>query len=365
MGLSTTISAVAFLAADFAVAHMMMASPVPGGSYVPGSEINTYPIGSKQNLAFIGQAVHAGGSMQASITYDVAPDMNSVWKVIKSWEGGAVAIGQPGNMGDSASAPDPYTYTFEIPDIPAGNATFMWSWMNKVGNREMYAQCAPVVITGNDGPKANYDALPEVFKANIGNDCGTVPAKDVLYPNPGSVIERLNGDTTAFAAPTGAGCQNPTGGSDAQPTGAGADAQGAGASSPVQEGSVATNTNIPGGVFMTAPAGQSTTAVGQAVPTITTFAQDPPAATTMAQSPAFVGTTAAAPPAADPGSGGAMSGSCTSEGEFNCIGGTSYQQCASGRWSVTMPLAAGTKCTGGLGSVLNIVPVRRMVRFTA
>lgn len=342
---------------------------VAGGAYVPGSQINTYPIGSKQTLAFIGQAVHGGGSMQASISYDTSPDENSVWKVIKSWEGGAVAIGQDGNMGDSASAPDPYTYTFDIPDIPAANATIQWTWFNKIGNRELYAQCAPIVITGNGGSKANYDALPEVFKANIGNDCGTVPAMDVLYPNPGPVVERLNGDTTAFAAPTGAGCQKPTGGSDAQPTVAGAATLGSGASSPARQGSSAANTNTPGGVFMTVPVGQPTTAVVQASTAITTFAQAPPAATTVAQASSLVATIAANPSAAEPGSGsgsgGAMSGPCTSAGEFNCIGGTSYQQCASGIWSVSMPLAAGTKCTGGLGTVLNIVPARRMVRFTA
>jgi hypothetical protein len=389
MRLFTTAAAVSILAANFAGAHMMLVSPVrfsqpvatqgplnpdgsnwpcqqvAGGSYTPGAQMNIYPLGSKQIIALEGTAVHGGGSMQASITYDTDPDKNSVWKVIKSWEGGAVAIGQAGNMGDDATAPDPYTYTFEIPDIPVGNGTVQWTWLNKIGNRELYAQCAPIVITGNGGSKANYDALPDVFLANIGNDCGTVPAMDALYPNPGSVVERLNGDTTAFAAPTGAGCQKPTGGSDAQPTGAEATAQGLGASSPAQKGSSAANTNIPGGVFMTVSVGQSTSAMAQAAPSITSHAQAPPAATTVAQAPPAVVTTAAVVPAANSGSGSssAMSGSCVSEGEFNCIGGTSYQQCASGSWSVAMPLAAGTKCTGGLGSVLNIVPARRRVRF--
>ncbi|KAF7550258.1 hypothetical protein G7046_g8070 [Stylonectria norvegica] len=36
--------------------------------------------------------------------------------------------------------------------------------------------------------------------------------------------------------------------------------------------------------------------------------------------------------------------SCDSEGQWNCMT-SSWQRCASGRWSVEMQCAAGTKCT--------------------
>jgi hypothetical protein len=148
------------LAAGCARAHMFLATPVrfdqvpqvtagplladgsnypcqvgSSGQYTP-KQINTYPLGSSQMIALIGQAVHAGGSGQALLTYDTAPRPNSIFKVLKSFEGGFVAKGQTGNMGDSASAPDPYTYTFDVPkDIPTGNATIAMTWFNKVGVR--------------------------------------------------------------------------------------------------------------------------------------------------------------------------------------------------------------------------------------
>lgn len=38
---------------------------------------------------------------------------------------------------------------------------------------------------------------------------------------------------------------------------------------------------------------------------------------------------------------------CTNEGEWNCVGGKSFQRCASGQWSPLMAMAAGTTCEMG------------------
>ncbi|MCJ1250349.1 hypothetical protein MMC30_007575 [Trapelia coarctata] len=45
-------------------------------------------------------------------------------------------------------------------------------------------------------------------------------------------------------------------------------------------------------------------------------------------------------------------GSCSNEGEYNCISDIIFQRCASGQWSVPMSMAAGTSCatTFGTGS---------------
>lgn len=77
--------------------------------------------------------------------------------------------------------------------------------------------CAPIVLTGSGGPKSNYNALPDIFLANIGNGCTTVDGKDLVFPDPGAIIERLNGATTAFASAIGVGCKTGSGGP--QPTG--------------------------------------------------------------------------------------------------------------------------------------------------
>ncbi|KAF7562713.1 hypothetical protein G7046_g1406 [Stylonectria norvegica] len=47
------------------------------------------------------------------------------------------------------------------------------------------------------------------------------------------------------------------------------------------------------------------------------------------------------------GSGSAQTGVCTTEGQWNCVGGSQFQRCASGQWSVLQPMAAGTTCQAG------------------
>lgn len=75
--------------------------------------------------------------------------------------------------------------------------------------------CAVVTI-GGSSPKLKARALsgPSLFLANIGNGCTTAPNSDVLFPNPGSVIE-YGGSPSARAAPIGSTCASQvlTGGS--------------------------------------------------------------------------------------------------------------------------------------------------------
>jgi len=178
----------------------------PGVYDVEGAS-NVYALGSTNPLKFIGQAVHGGGSCQVSITYDTQPTRNSTWKIIKSIEGGCPAQNQTGNMGGDANAANPFEYDFTIPpDIPSGNITIGWTWFNKIGIREMYMNCGPATLTGTGGSMSNFYALPDMFKANINNGCGVPDNKDVVFPNPGKDVTRMNGATTAFAAPTGPSC---------------------------------------------------------------------------------------------------------------------------------------------------------------
>ncbi|EPE05022.1 glycoside hydrolase [Ophiostoma piceae UAMH 11346] len=222
---------VASLFVAAANAHMVMSNPVPysspqvinsplnadgsnfpcqlsaGESLVSGSASNTFALGSEQKLAFIGQAVHGGGSCQVSITYDKNPSASSTWKVIQSIVGGCPAQNQVGNMGDNAAAVDPYTYNFTVPDnIPTGDVTLAWTWFNKIGNREMYMNCAPVTLTGTSGSESSFDSLPDMFVANVGNGCSTAQSADLIFPDPGEAVVSLNGATTTFASPVGS-CQ--------------------------------------------------------------------------------------------------------------------------------------------------------------
>ncbi|CAG9952107.1 unnamed protein product [Clonostachys rosea f. rosea IK726] len=182
------------------------------GVYAVEDASNVYALGSTNPLNFTGTAVHGGGSCQISMTYDVEPNKNSVWKVLTSIEGGCPARDQTGNMGSNANAADPFQYEFTIPsNIPAGKGTIAWTWFNKVGQREMYMNCGPLTLTGGGGSRANFDNLPDMFKANIGNDCHVPDNKDVVFPDPGKEVTRLNGATNAFHAPTGPGCDSAAG----------------------------------------------------------------------------------------------------------------------------------------------------------
>jgi hypothetical protein len=357
-----------------ASAHIVMTNPVPFGSPnnspldasgadfpckgpVGGGDfgVNSYAQGSSQKLAFKGTAVHGGGSCQVSVTTDLNPTTASVWKVIKSIEGGCPARNAEGNIGNDANLEVPYTYDFQIPEeLAAGKYVFAWTWFNKVGNREMYMNCAPVTVTGSGGSEGFLQTLPDMFKANIGNGCSTPANKDIEFPNPGNYVEQLNGATNAFAAPTG----NCAGGNPGSPaptkpaptkstaaptskTAAPTVAPSAPASSPIA------TTSIPGGVFLPIPDPSTTVASASATVTAT-------------RSAAPTTTSSAAPSATAAPGGGNSSGSfapgsaCTVEGEWNCVGGSSFQRCASGTWTVVQGLASGMTCNGGKSSELKV-----------
>jgi hypothetical protein len=393
--------------ATAASAHMKMTNPVPyGGASLDNSPLdasgsdfpckqrpgvydlqgasNVYAQGSTQQLAFVGSAVHGGGSCQVSVTTDAQPDKNSVWKVIKSIEGGCPAQDQTGNMGNDAAAVDPYKYDFTIPkELQAGNYTLAWTWFNKVGNREMYMNCAPLTVTGSSGSADFLNTLPDMFEANIfGTDaCGTLPNTDLQFPDPGSDVVRLNGATNAFAGPTlcssatvGGGAPAPTGGAQTTP-----------APAQITQPPASSYQSVPGGVFITSPIGGQQPAASQ--PAASQPAATQPAASQPAASePAATSAPAANPPAESqapvpapapspsalppPPSSGTNAGSsaggngfsagtaCSSEGQWNCIGGTQFQRCASGTWSPVQPLADGTKCQSGQSDNLNMVAKR-------
>ncbi|KAM0264280.1 hypothetical protein ACHAQJ_000769 [Trichoderma viride] len=401
--------------ATAASAHMTMSNPVPYGlSSLNNSPLdaagadfpckqrpgvydlqgasNVYAQGSTQHLSFVGSAVHGGGSCQVSVTTDAQPDKNSVWKVIKSIEGGCPAKDQTGNMGDSASAVDPYTYAFTVPkDLESGNYTLAWTWFNKVGNREMYMNCAPLTVTGSGGSRDFLNTLPDMFEANVfgPQGCSTQQDSDLLFPDPGSNVDQFNGATSAFlgptlcssatvvAAPTNGGGSGsgpaPTTGAPVQPTGA-----------PSQ--------SAPGGVFITSPIGGQPQATQPAAsqpaasqpaaskPVVTPVpVANPPAVQSSAPAPA---TSAAAPPpppttgsnassGSSPSGGFAAGTACSTEGQWNCIGGTQFQRCASGAWSAAQALASGTQCQAGQADNLNMVAkrgkksMRRAIRIRA
>ena len=201
-------------------AHMIMQTPKPFGNpdnsplandgsdfpckQVPGiydniGPPNIMPIGVNQTLSFIGTATHGGGSCQISLTKDANPTKNSTWMVIHSIIGGCPA-NVPANLeaGEKLS-----TFQFSIPEgISAGDYVLAWTWFNRMGNREMYMNCAAVTVTSGSkrrryqGPRiikalAERATFPNIFVAEVpcGTPCTLTANFDVNFPNPGKSVE--------------------------------------------------------------------------------------------------------------------------------------------------------------------------------
>ncbi|OAA47153.1 Chitin-binding, domain 3 [Metarhizium rileyi] len=391
-----------------ASAHLVMTNPSPFGApsnsplydngtnfpcknadYSSIKTMNEYAQGSKQKLKFRGSVVHGGGSCQVSVTTDQKPSKNSVWKVIKSIEGGCPAKDIHDNIHPpDENMPTPFEYDFTIPkDLAAGKYVIAWTWFNNIGNREMYMNCGPLTVTGSGGSKGFMDTLPNMFVANIGNGCGTLPETDVKFPDPGKDLDQFGQKTPqALKGPTGAcasagprptGGSQPSGASGAggapQPTSAPESTAAAGDSSaaapPVATSGMssaaappAASGTIPGGVFVTtgsdSPPAPTGAAGGPSSMPAPTSADAPPAASSQESAPpAPTGANSTAPDASGTckDSGGFAAGSaCNSEGTWNCIGGTSFQRCAGGKWSAPQNVASGTKCTPGQSADIKI-----------
>ncbi|KAI1075258.1 lytic polysaccharide monooxygenase [Whalleya microplaca] len=362
-------------------AHMVMTSPKPfsgtlsnspldaGGADFPckftsaytASEgpVNSYPLGSQQTLSLMGSAVHGGGSCQVVLSYDKAPTKDSVFKVIHSIEGGCPAKDMSNNYPEDPNFIDPYTYAYSIPtDIPAGEATIGWTWLNRIGNREFYMNCGRVQLTGTGGDKANFDKLPDMVVLNIEGKPTTTENYDIVYKDAGSSVEN---NVKNFGAQLcgNDGCDSPQqdGSKVAGNSGSSGSSAAPAASAPSSAAQAAPSSTQgadagSGGVFITASAGGSAPTSAAAAPTTTAAAEAP-------------ATTAAAPassPSSDAGSG-SSSGStaagspCSPEGAFACHS-TSFQQCASGQWSAVMQVAAGTTCKAGQGTQLSIAAAK-------
>ncbi|CZT49570.1 related to spore coat protein SP96 precursor [Rhynchosporium secalis] len=415
----SSITLAVFGLATLGKAHMIMSSPTPFGKsslnnspldasgsdfpckqrpgvYSAEGASNTWPLGSTQSLSFTGSATHGGGSCQVSISYDKAPTKDSTWKVIHSIEGGCPIKGVAGNNGDNANAVNPDTYSFKVPsNLPTGTAVMAWTWFNKIGNREMYMNCAPITLTGGSSKRSeefefedrnatllmerdesSFNALPNMFVANIPSaSCLSVDSSDLAFPNPGDSLVQLGLSTAKPSPPTGPLCGAT--GSTPQPTGS---TSGVASTPKPTQKPTSKGAGIPGGVFATVPAPEVSQAkqapVTSAAPVVSTapVVVPSPAPVAPVPSPVAVPNSPKFSPGIPIGSTGPdaaqVAGSaCTTEGMFNCIGGKSFQQCGSGTWSVVQQLAAGTTCAGGQSSAMAITAIgsksKRAIRFSS
>ncbi|KAL1836695.1 hypothetical protein VTJ49DRAFT_4754 [Mycothermus thermophilus] len=129
------------------------------------------------------------------------------------------------------------------------------------------------------------------------------------------------------------------------------------------------------GIFITEDNGSSSSETPAPSPstltTITTSAA-PVAPTTTSEQPQQQPTPTSSEQPATPTGGNssnktgdsyAPGSACTQEGLWNCVGGYSFQRCASGQWSAIMQLAPGTKCNAGETTAFSIEAAKVKRRF--
>ncbi|KND02442.1 uncharacterized protein SPPG_02907 [Spizellomyces punctatus DAOM BR117] len=153
-------------------AHMRMANPPPRGSVDPpvgppdydlasplggersfpcggkpvGNSVMNIQAGSTIPVSIVGGAPHNGGHCQFALSTD---GQNFV--VIKDVIRECLANGAS-------------TFDVQIPSsFPSGKTIFAWAWINAVGNREYYMNCADVTIQGGGSGFTG----PQLFVADL------------------------------------------------------------------------------------------------------------------------------------------------------------------------------------------------------
>ena len=291
---------------------------------------NIMPVNSPQTIKFQGQATHGGGSCQISLTRDTPPTKDSVFKVIKSIEGGCPST-NPGNVGTDPFGYGADSFTFTIPDaVSPANYTLAWTWFNKIGNREMYMNCAPVTVTSSSTKRRRgrmtlsqradgMDSLPDMFRANSGNGCSTAESGTVLAipaANVGTDVQRIGSEP--LTPPVGS-CGGQTVAASVDQTGAETiESSPSSSVPPIPVSSIPVSTPA-----TTPPAPQATT---------------PPA------------TPPASPAAAPAPASGTTTGACTTPGKSVCSpDGKAWGTCMENLEVIFQPVAEGTTCDPALG----------------
>ena len=324
-----------------------------------GKPTATFAPGGSYNFTVVGGAPHSGGSCQVSLSYD----KGKTFTVIQSVEG---------------SCPLSSNYSFNVPsDAPQGEALWAWTWNNEVGNREFYMNCAAVSIIGGRAKReveeravVAFSARPAIFVANLGNGCTVPEGTDVKYPNPGPEVVTSG---SKLGPPLG-NCDAPSISSN---VGSSSGGSGSGSSTVQAIATLAptTSTTASPGRYVQSPTSADQTCrchTHQPITISSLYIVPTPSsgvfntipsqgATSAAPTTLVVSTRLAASTPATTGSGSGSSvdaklagTACTNEGAWNCIGGTSWQRCASGTWSAVQPVAPGTVCTAGEGDTLGI-----------
>jgi hypothetical protein len=304
-----------------------------------GASVATWSAGGTYNFTIGGSAAHDGGSCQVALSYD----KGKTFTVIHSYIGGCPTVNPAGG-----------SFNFNVPsDAPQGAALFAWTWFNEVGNREMYMDCASVIITGSTSAKraskragTSFSSRPSLFVANLGNGCTTIETTDLTFPDPGPDITNVSkapgGVTGTCKQVAGIGdFSSGSGNTATSPVGSSAAASSNAATSPAGTSAQASSSSP---VYSTSSANAGT---GTMVTAVSSYAAQ--------TSSGFqtVTTSAAASTAASTGtstSGLSLSSDGSCGGSFGCQGSVHGNCCSQWGWCGSTSAYCGTGCQSAFGT---------------
>lgn len=110
----------------------------------PGTPSAVLRAGEIVNVQFEGSARHGGGLCQFAISYDNDKTFNVIQEIQGACPDGTSL---PINIANHLAN---YVWPVKIPaSLPScDRCTFAWTWINAIGNREYYMNCADVRIIG-------------------------------------------------------------------------------------------------------------------------------------------------------------------------------------------------------------------------
>lgn len=155
----------------------------------------TYTFNSNQiSITLEGTATHGGGHCQFGISYD-----NQNFVVLKTVLKTCLL--------------DTMTFTFDLPsNAPDGNLIVFWTWINRIGNREYYMECADVNIvsnninngqlTGKDLFIANLPGYPHINEWTPDESPDNTGETQILQMNEKTIYKNSNIQSSEYISQT-------------------------------------------------------------------------------------------------------------------------------------------------------------------
>ncbi|KAJ2880915.1 hypothetical protein H4R27_004426 [Coemansia aciculifera] len=293
----------------------------------------TWTAGQSVTVTFApGGAPHGGGHCEFSLSYDGGNTFVVVYQVLGHCFGADQGTRQ---------------YTFGLPaGLPGSDkVVFAWTWVNAIGNREFYMNCADVAIKGGSAPYtgkqmtiANHNGYPTIPEFSGNFDTGA------KYYNNATTITVSGNGSSGGGSGSGSGGQygdipntpvahNPASTvAYSSPVSVAPSAVETLTVAPPAYTTVLTASATPAGAYSNTPAVLSTPPV--------VYSTAPQPTTT----PGPVVPTALPVPYSTSPVNAAPEGSCSGSALRCSPSGNGYQFCLYGSWSPTYSCAPGTAC---------------------